>query len=378
MTGCSSSPRRMIVDVSVIYQRDAGTGIQRVVRNVWRQLLEKRQRAEVVPVFIEKGRFYAADIDFLSVPPAERRSTPLYIPCPGDAFLGLDFSPQLLPRARRAVARWKRLGIPIYLIVYDLLPITNPQWFTRRGARNYRRWFSFLEDYCDTALCISSDVARELRAVLERRRPLRFWRRSPSLDVQVIRLGTDFEISVDAATAPQGLPIAPGRPLILMVGTVEPRKGYDFALRVFDHLWSIESIDPLVVLVGKPGWKTADLQGRLQGHSLIGHSLFWFQSLKDNELAWLYANSSLFFSASEAEGFGLPLVEARAFGLPVVATDLPVFRELGYGIEYFEIGSVSEAADKIIKALRVPYPIQKGDKITWSDTAKDISSYILG
>lgn len=366
---------RLIVDVSVIYRGDANTGIQRVVRNVWQQLLKSESLLEVIPVFVERGSFFQADRDFLSLAKGERGEAQRYLPCAGDVFLGLDFSPQLLPATKQVIARWKGLGIPIYLVVYDLLPLTNPQWFTRRGARNYRRWLSFLQVYCDGALCISEDVAKALKAALDRRRISRFWQRSRQRNIYVIRLGTEFQVSRGGSSVPKDLPAIEGRPLILMVGTIEPRKGYDFALRTFDRLWTEGEVDPVVVIVGKAGWKTEDLQRNLREHPRAGRTLFWLQDVTDDELAWLYTNSALFFSASRAEGFGLPLVEARAFGLPVVATDLPVFRELGKGINCFEAGSVEHAVARITNALsrgkqnedRANYPT-----VPWADTAKDI------
>ena len=46
-------------------------------------------------------------------------------------------------------------------------------------------------------------------------------------------------------------------------------------------------------------------------------------------LAALYRRAALVLMPSEAEGFGLPLVEAMACATPVIASDIPVLREVG-------------------------------------------------
>jgi len=113
-----------------------------------------------------------------------------------------------------------------------------------------------------------------------------------------------------------------------MVGTLEPRKGYSQALAAFEHLWRQTHSTPLLVIAGRPGWKTAALQKKLRTHPLVGRSVFWLEDVSDELLTHLYAASTGVLFASEAEGFGLPLIEAALHGKPVLARDLPVFREI--------------------------------------------------
>ena len=55
---------------------------------------------------------------------------------------------------------------------------------------------------------------------------------------------------------------------------------------------------------------------------------------------------------SEAEGFGLPVVEALACGIPVIASDLPVLREVGgEAVEYRRVGDVSGWAEAVLAML---------------------------
>src|SRR4030095_16470316 len=81
------------------------------------------------------------------------------------------------------------------------------------------------------------------------------------------------------------------RPAILMVGTIEPRKGYDVALAVFEHLWRERQADaPDLVVVGKGGWKTTALQDAIRSHPELGRRLHWLESVSDEGLCQLYGS----------------------------------------------------------------------------------------
>jgi glycosyltransferase involved in cell wall biosynthesis len=69
-------------------------------------------------------------------------------------------------------------------------------------------------------------------------------------------------------------------------------------------------------------------------------------------LAAVYRRATLALLPSEREGFGLPLVEALACGTPVVASDIPVLREVGgSAASYCAVGDVSTWRDRIVALL---------------------------
>lgn len=352
-TDPGSRPDYLMVDVSVIARNDVNTGIQRVVRSVWRELHRLHLRdMEIVPVQATSARGYChARPDF-----HQRRSAPGEYELPqcrvrrGDVFLGLDLVTRELPSNRRQIALWRQLGIPIHLVVYDLLPVMHPCWFNSRTSRYFRRWLNFVADYADTALCISDQVVADA----ERRLAGHPRWQTGGARVQKIRLGSDVLDGSDSATGlmPPVSPITPESPFVLMVGTIEPRKGYEFALNVFESIWASGNEDIALVIAGRSGWKTERLQRRLREHPLAGKSLFWLDSVDDNQLMALYSEAAMLLSASCAEGYGLPIVEARAQGLPVLATDLPVFREFrDEGVMFFDAGNVRQAAEKVEKIM---------------------------
>ena len=347
--------RQLLVDVSVIYQTDARTGIQRVVRSLLLQLLKAPPAGyKVCPVFATRHHGYRyASPGFVSLSEQVQGllGAPLHAEVQvrsGDFFLGLDLATHLLPRHRAQVLYWKRSGVEIHLLVYDLLPLQHPEWFNPKTTRNFKRWIKWLAIYADNTVCISETVKVELRTWLSARFDL-----PPSaLPASTISLGADIDASAPSSGLPASAEFLLARlrnaPSVLMVGTLEPRKGYDQALAAFEQLWQQQEAAPLLLIVGRPGWKTETLQLKLRSHAQVGKHLFWLEDVSDEYLANLYATCGGVLVASRAEGFGLPLIEAALHGKSVLARDLPVFRDTKVeGITYFD----SETAQGLTTAL---------------------------
>jgi glycosyltransferase involved in cell wall biosynthesis len=113
------------------------------------------------------------------------------------------------------------------------------------------------------------------------------------------------------------------RPSILVVGTLDPRKGQDVLLRALTRLPDVRA-----VLVGPDQWQAASIRALATELGLDGRVDF-LGRVTDDELASCYRESTLVCVPSRAEGFGLVVLEAMAFGVPVVASDLPAIREVG-------------------------------------------------
>ena len=342
---------RLLVDVSAIIGHDAQTGIQRVVRAVWSEL---RQRSgshfTVVPVFARRTHGYCyAPFEFIGAGAHSQMGEPASVR-PGDKFLALDLAAHLLPKYRTQLRAWRSHGATSHVIVYDLLPLQHPEWFNRATVRHFGNWLSVLRNDVDQAICISDDVAEHLRDhVLEAG--------AGRLNIGRMRLGADIAASLPSrgstAEAARVLERMRERPAILMVGTVEPRKGHDTALRAFEELWRTDPANaPDLVVVGKPGWKTEALQETLSSHPERGRRLHWLRRVSDDDLSRLYERSAGVFMASRAEGFGLPLAEAAFARRFVLVRDLPVFREQQLAnVLYFNDDAPAPLARQIMELL---------------------------
>ena len=112
-----------------------------------------------------------------------------------------------------------------------------------------------------------------------------------------------------------------------MVGSIEPRKSHEYVLNAFESLWAAE-INVSLVFVGRNTWKSDALLERISSHQRLNQNLFLLRDATDVDLDFCYNHSSALIIASTVEGFGLPIVEAFQAGLPVIASDIPVFREI--------------------------------------------------
>lgn len=75
-----------------------------------------------------------------------------------------------------------------------------------------------------------------------------------------------------------------------------------------------------------------------------------YSDLEDEAFFELYKKCDVLFFASEAEGFGLPIIEAQAYGMPVITSDLPPMSTVGKGailVDPYSISSIREGFEKL-------------------------------
>lgn len=372
--GCSRGERQLLIDVSTIIRNDARTGIQRVVRAIFLQLLRCPPAGfRVRPVFATRklGYHYAPENATFAFPGSSGLAGSSAVSVrPGDLFLGLDLAAHILPSHKAELALWKRRGVEINVVVYDLLPVLWPSWFNSTNTRNIRRWLRTLAIFADRLICISNTVRSDLENSLLRKYSL-----APGvIPIGVIPLGADIESSMPSRGLPENIDMLmhslTGRPSILMVGTLEPRKGYDQILEAFDVLWR-RGLDVNLVIVGKPGWKTETLQEALRMHTRKNESLFWLSDVSDEFLEMLYAKCAGVIAASHAEGFGLSVIEALYHQKPVIVRDIPVFREIaGNTATFFSTADKLEhSLETWLSSIREDKRSSARPRLTWEGSA---------
>jgi glycosyltransferase involved in cell wall biosynthesis len=117
-----------------------------------------------------------------------------------------------------------------------------------------------------------------------------------------------------------------GRPYILAMSTLEPRKGLVYLVRAFERIGSRHP-DVRLVLTGQPGWGMDELLAEFRGPA-VAERILLPGYVSDQERSWLLRNAHVFAYPSLYEGFGLPLLEAMSVGTPVVTTNVGAIVEV--------------------------------------------------
>lgn len=136
---------------------------------------------------------------------------------------------------------------------------------------------------------------------------------------------------------------------LLHVGSCIPRKRIDLLLRIFK---AVRDVEPRARLLKGGGRLTPNQQALARELGVDAH-IVQMPFLETRVLAALYRRADVVLVPSEREGFGLPVVEALAAGASVVASDLPVLREIGGAVvQYAALGNVSQWVDAVSQVLR--------------------------
>jgi glycosyltransferase involved in cell wall biosynthesis len=381
----TNGTKQWLVDISNLFVTDAGTGIQRVVRHVLKELLAAPPAGyRVEPVYLDDhgelryarsycGRHYFPEEQLPPDEPVEFLA--------GDLYLGLDLAAHLIPSRLELFRGLRNRGVLLSFVVYDLLPILRPDCFRPELLPMFQSWYGAVADIADSVMCISRSVADEFEVWLNQTRP----QRERPLHIGYFHLGADLEVAGDVGGKlidhPRASHLGSG-PTFLMVGTIEPRKGHAQAISAFERLWE-RNAEVNLLIVGQPGWLSDRLISRLRKHPENGRRLLWVDDADDEFLLRAYRGSAALLMASEGEGFGLPLIEAARHGLPLVARDLPVFREIAGDAAYYFSGDSAQALGDSIQSWLTLHTNGAAPAsgtmrwLTWRESSAELKTVLL-
>jgi glycosyltransferase involved in cell wall biosynthesis len=259
----------------------------------------------------------------------------------------------------------------IYVIIYDLIPILNPDIVFDFQKKHLVEWIHYVLKFSSKCLCISQSVANDLISYY---RQIGFVREKP-LEIYTIHLG--FDIPELNGGVRDDLRNFVGQAMtFLTVGTVEPRKNHLLLLNSVKQVLKKNPERKIQLLIlGRDGWLNDDFKRVYESDDMIKDNILWVKDASDDEVQWAYRNCAALVYPTKNEGFGLPLVEAARFSLPIICSDIPIIHEIvGDNADYFTVDDIESLSDALVRWIDsdIHPDSSKVKMYTWKECAMEV------
>jgi glycosyltransferase involved in cell wall biosynthesis len=209
-------------------------------------------------------------------------------------------------------------GVRPVVMIHDLIPVDFPEFCSPGAAARHQRRLEGVLRHAERIITNSRTTAEDLtRFAADHGFP------APHCTPAPLGLEASFL---------QSAPPLEAAPYFVCVGTIEPRKNLAFLLGVWRRLAErMGPATPSLVLIGRRGWENEAVIDLLERSPPILRRVHEVNNLGDQAVARLIRGAAALLSPSFVEGFNLPVIEALSLSTPVIASDIPVHRELAVG-----------------------------------------------
>jgi glycosyltransferase involved in cell wall biosynthesis len=253
----------------------------------------------------------------------------------------------------------------IIIFFHDAFPITHPDLVSPETRSRATAIVSLMK-VADMISCQTESVAKVFKALIEASSALES--ENLPLNVRVHRRPVIQLLSDDSAGKIH-LRSEKALPMVLAIGTIEPRKDYSLLLLACENLWR-KGIRFSLNIVGNWGWTTGEVSGLVNKLHKHKRPIAILSGLDNKELKILLREAQVFVYPSLSEGLGLPPGEAITYGLKPICRPLPSLVETYSQTDLiFFDGSVEDLSLKIEKELmsKSSLPEIKTEIVTWEN-----------
>lgn len=338
----------IFVDVFHTSQTELATGIQRVTRNTVSKWFETH--SPLLITWDTDGKYLrtltskefenctelSTNVGF----PEESDRLPILIPTNGTLVL-----PELVAepwRTSRIAALIEATGIQLKAIGYDCVPVTSAETTSPGMPVLFANYLDLLST-ADTICTISASAQKEYLGW----RTMLAAKGSQLPDIEVCSLASSTKAVTKIATsfAIKKLGIDMTIPLVLAVGSHEPRKNHLSILRASEFLWD-QGIKFQVLFVGGNAWKSGYFEAQVKRLKSQGFPISTQSAIDDSTLTALISASRFTIFPSLNEGFGLPVAESLELNVPVITSDFGSTKEISFNLGGVLISPKSDAEIK--------------------------------
>lgn len=176
-------------------------------------------------------------------------------------------------------------------------------------------------------------------------------------------------------------------PVVLCVGSIEPRKNHDALLAACDQLWSAGEHFELHLVGLTSATYGGVVRHRIQQLQAAGRPIRYDGPVTDDHLEAAYARCSFTIYPSLAEGFGLPVAESLARGKPCVCSGRGAIGEVARGGGCMELDRLDAPALAVALRQLLHDPTQRsalavaaaGRRFrTWGQYVVELQAWLTG
>lgn len=244
---------------------------------------------------------------------------------PGDIFLVMGAAWADAAFGERLHAIRKTYGLKPVLLIYDLIPLTCPEWFPPQVVSTFSGWLENVVPQCSDIMVISEATRKDVQDFLAQRRL--HLNQAP----WVVPMGGGFGDMTVATTEVEAPGLPPAGSYVLFVSTLEARKNHILMFQVWAQLLREKAYEdiPTLVFAGRPASMVEDLMQQMENTEYLDGKVRLIREPSDEELRGLYRNCLFTVFPSLYEGWGLPVTESLLFGRPCVASNVTSIPEAG-------------------------------------------------
>jgi len=195
-------------------------------------------------------------------------------------------------------------SLPSVSLVHDLTPVLFPEWHSRRNRLGFAPFIGATVRRAKRLVTVSAATRDDLVRLFP----------EAAAKTSVVPNGL-----VPPPADPGGAPPNGGRPFVLFLGTLEPRKNVFRLVTAMESIWDRRPDFPDLLLAGGDGWGLKGFR-ELLARSRHASRIFRTGYVSAAESGRLLRHARLLAYPSLYEGFGLPPLEAMAVGTPVVGS----------------------------------------------------------
>jgi len=237
-------------------------------------------------------------------------------------------------------------GAPLVLTVHDICYTTNPEWFS---ARDLRVLSTVVPRSIRKAAHVITDSSSARQQIIETYNV-------PAEKISAIPIGPGPGAQPigeeEARRELSRLELPLGRPFVLTVGNLQPRKNLVRLLSAYDEL-AARGCDADLVIVGPRRFRADEVFKAVRHPDRVHFTDY----ITDRQLSACYRFSTMLVLPSLYEGFGLPALEAMSHGIPVACSNSGALPELcGDAAMLFDplsIDAIAGAMERILSAADV-------------------------